>query len=266
MPVIGTRGGRAASGLGFNGDGFTPQALALFARMSPTPSPSRKVYINRLISSLVGAGVWSKLDMLQVYAADAQANALLNWVSTSYNASAVSSPTFTADRGFTGNGSSSYLDTGYNASLASGWTQNSHTFGRWLRSGTAGGTDFGAEDTLNLRGGYIQSNIGVDNYVTYDSGTTDSQSTSPIGNITVTRSIAGSFDVYKDGVFVTTKSAASRQAANLNMYALCRNLDSVASGFSDSQTMFVYAGAGMTGADILALQNALQAYKTAVGA
>lgn len=243
-----------------------PEAAAFIARLPTPPSNARKIVINNLFKALVVAGVLPKLDLLQIYAADTQANALINLPNSSYTATLVGSPTFTADRGFTGNGSSSYLDTGYNASLASGWTQNSHTFGRWLRSGTAGGTDFGAEDTLNLRGGYIQSNIGVDNYVTYDSGTTDSQSTSPIGNITVTRSIAGSFDVYKDGVFVTTKSAASRQAANLNMYALCRNLDSVASGFSDSQTMFVYAGAGMTGADILALHAALQAYMTAVGA
>ena len=49
MPVIGTRGNRAASGLEFNGDGFTPQALALFACMSPTPSPARKVLINQTI-------------------------------------------------------------------------------------------------------------------------------------------------------------------------------------------------------------------------
>ena len=266
MPVIGTRGNRAASGLGFNGDGFTPQALALFARMSPTPSPARKVLINQTIAALIGAGVWTKLDVLQIYAADAQANALLNWISSSYNSTAVNSPTFTADRGFTGDGVSAYLNTGYAASSGPKWGQNDHSFGRWLRTGPGGGgMDLGAYETATLKSAYVLSNVGAQ-YQVSDSGTLQTVNASVIGSVTATRTASGSFDIYKNGAFVTNVVAVSRAGSTLSMYVLAYNFDGGAATFSSNQLGAIYMGAALTAGDTLALHNALQAYMTGVGA
>jgi len=266
MPVIGTRGGRAASGLGFNGDGFTPQALALFARMSPTPSPARKVLINQTIAALIGAGVWTKLDVLQIYAADAQANALLNWISSSYNSTAVNSPTFTADRGFTGDGVSAYLNTGYAASSGPKWGQNDHSFGRWLRTGPGGGgMDLGAYEVGTLKSAYINSNV-TGSYISLDSGTQQLISSSPIGSVTINRSSSGSFDIYKSGTFVSNVSAVSRGGSTLNMYVLAYNFDAVAATFSTNQIGAIYIGQALSAGEISALHTALQNYMTGVGA
>ena len=51
--------------------------------------------------------------MLKVQAAHSSQAALLNWVSTSYPSSTVNSPTFTTDRGYAGDGVSSYVASGY---------------------------------------------------------------------------------------------------------------------------------------------------------
>jgi len=75
-----------------------------------------------LICGLVADGIYSKLDMLHIYATQDSVTALFNLVSsTNYNGVKNGAPTFTADRGFTGTNSSTtiYIDTGFNPSTAS---------------------------------------------------------------------------------------------------------------------------------------------------
>ncbi len=246
---------------------FRPETKALIARMSPTPSRPRQIVINRLITSLIRDGVWAKLDVLQVYAADAQANALLNWVSSSYNSTAVGSPTFTTDRGFTFNGTTQYLNTAYTPSTAALYAQNSHTLGRWLRSGASGNVgDIGARETATNKGATIASNAGGGAYTIVESGVSSSQATSPTANILLTRSAAGSFDIYKSGAFVANVTASSIAPPTIPVFVGALNLDSSADSLSANQYSAAYAGAALSAGEVLALQNALQAYMTAVGA
>lgn len=251
-----------------SGAGFTPQAQALFARMSPAPSAARKIIINQLIASLIAAGCWVKLDLLQVYAADAQANALLNWISASFNGTAVNSPTFTVDRGFRGDGSTSYIDTGYAAASGSKWAQNSHTFGRWLQSasGAGGGSDFGADEAATLRGAFTQSGTSAGNITTFDSGTLGSVTASVSGGAQIDRSSSGSYDIYLGGAFNSNVTGVSRAASSLNMYVCARNFDGSPSVFSLHRYAAVWAGASMTAYQIASLNSALATYMTAVGA
>ena len=72
--------------------------------------------------------------MLKVQAAHSSQAALLNWVSTSYPSSTVNSPTFTTDRGYAGDGVSSYVASGYVPSADSNWTSTDHSFGRVLNT------------------------------------------------------------------------------------------------------------------------------------
>lgn len=267
MPVLASRGARAATALGLAGDGFPPAALALFARMSPTPSPARKVLISQTIAALTIAGVWQKLDMLQVYAADTQANALLNWISGSYNASVVNSPTFTADRGFTSvSGTSSYVASGYTPSSGPKWGQNDHTFGRWMRTGPAGaGMDFGAYETATLNSATIFSNA-TGQYIVGDSGTAQNILADPLGSVIANRTASGSFDIYKNGAFVTNVSAASRSGTTLEMFVGAYNFDGVAGTYSQNQIGAVWTGQALSSTEIAALHTALQNYMTGVGA
>src|SRR4051812_5124572 len=84
------------------GRSYWSQSQALFARLTTQPTGQRKWLYNNLIRSLVQGGVWDKLDALYIFAAADQATALTNLRSSSFGATAVNSPTFTADSGFLG--------------------------------------------------------------------------------------------------------------------------------------------------------------------
>jgi hypothetical protein len=81
------------------------------------PSAGQQALQNQLVVDLKDAGVWSKLDTFAVFATDGDSDfALIDWKRlTQYTA--VNSPTFTSNGGFTGNGTSSYIDTNYNPSI-----------------------------------------------------------------------------------------------------------------------------------------------------
>lgn len=244
-----------------------PEAAAFIARLPTPPSNARKIVINNLFKALVVAGVLPKLDLLQVYAADTQANALLNWISGSYNASVVNSPTFTADRGFTAvSGTSSYVASGYTPSSGPKWGQNDHTFGRWMRTGPGGGgMDFGAYETATLKSATIFSNVSGQ-YIVGDSGTAQNILADPLGSIVANRSASGSFDIYKNGAFVTNVSAVSRVGTTLEMFVGAYNLDGAATTYSPNQIGAVWTGQALNSTEIAALHTALQNYMTGVGA
>jgi hypothetical protein len=81
------------------------------------PSAGQQTLQNQLVLDLKAGGIWSKLDTFAVFATDGDSDfALIDWKRlTDYTA--VNSPTFTADEGFTGNGTSSYVDNTYITSL-----------------------------------------------------------------------------------------------------------------------------------------------------
>ena len=268
MPVLASRGARAATAFGLAGDGFPPAALALFARMSPAPSPARKTLISQTISALIIAGVWQKLDLLQLFAADAQANALLNWIGNSYNSSVVNTPTFTTDRGFTGvPASTSYLRTGYTPSSGPKWGQNDHAFGRWLRTGPGGGGyDIGAFENATLKTATIISNVSGPQYHAGDSGGLVIINADPIGSVTVTRNNSSTYDVYENGSLASTVTSTSRAGPPLEMFALAYNLDGTPATITLNQVGAIWVGQALSAGEILALHNAIQNYMTGVGA
>jgi hypothetical protein len=99
------------------------QAILDYATMQgyTLPSEAQRLKQNTLLIALKDAGVWSKLDTFVNFATDgSSAFALIDWKRlTQYTA--VNSPTFTANEGFMGNGTSSYIDTNFNPS-----TQNTN--------------------------------------------------------------------------------------------------------------------------------------------
>jgi len=78
------------------------------------PSFEQQLLQEQLIVDLKDAGVWSKLDTFSVFATDGDINfALIDWVRlTDYTA--INSPTFTTNKGFNSDGTSSYIETNYN--------------------------------------------------------------------------------------------------------------------------------------------------------
>ena len=241
---------------------YLPEAQALFARMTTEPDATRKGLINTLIGSLITAGVWSKLDALYVMAAhDAQA-ARQNWIADAFNLTAVSSPAFTLDRGYQGDGSSSYLETGFNPTTATTpkFAQNSAHLSFWSRSsGQGNSVDIGnnnsviacrlANDTFARRCNGVNSATGAE---LNGSGLFLHTRTGPA----VGRAFVRGGSVLPDAISSTTPD-------NNSIRVLGR---SGAVSFSARQAAAASIGGALTDAEALAYFNALNAYLTATGA
>ena len=108
-----------------------------------TVSSTRERLVSDLIVGLKGAAVWPGLDRLWLHAAENGTQALID-LKARATATAVNSPTFTVDRGFTVNGTSSYLNLNLAANAAIYYTRDAASFGGWILGFTAGGgVDFG---------------------------------------------------------------------------------------------------------------------------
>src|SRR3569623_916049 len=140
---------------GQSGPTYSAEATALFARMSVQPDATRMGLSDACITSLMSNGVWTKLECLWMPAAHDSQAGRLNWVSSGNTISAVGSPTFTTDRGYTTNGSTSYLDTNFNPSTASVYALNGASVGCWCR------TESAANSSLVEMGALIATNRAV---------------------------------------------------------------------------------------------------------
>ena len=118
------------------------------------PSAGQQTLQNQLVVDLKAGGIWTKLDTFAVFATDANSNfALIDWIRLSQY-TAVNSPTFTTNEGFTGNGTSSYINTNWNPFLQGvNYQLNNASIGAWRFNNITSGASrlMGATTELSLR-------------------------------------------------------------------------------------------------------------------
>lgn len=247
---------------------FDVAASALIARMTTAPSQGRKVLINNLVVALRISGIWQKLDALYVFAADNSQAALLNWIADQYNASAVSAPTFTQDRGYAGDGAASYVDSTFNPTTASSpkFVQDSAYFGIWLRTNVQFASSIAG--FFSTTGTTIAPRLGTDELqgrINQVSGVTSSTT----GSVTdgskltgVSRSASDALRIAKNGVNVVTGTTTSAALAN----GALRFGNFGTGTYASHEFAAGIIGGNLTAGEELILYSALQAYMTAVGA
>jgi hypothetical protein len=123
------------------------------------PSASQQILQNQLVIDLKTGGIWSKLDTFGVFATDGDSDfALIDWIRLS-DYTAVNSPTFTTNQGFTGDGTSSYIDTNFNPST-SGVNYTLDDASRYFFPHALVGGTYRMDGTTNTRqNNMIRSNI-----------------------------------------------------------------------------------------------------------
>lgn len=246
------------------GDGLMmPQTLSLIARMSTKPSAGRAALIDSTIRRLISAGLWSKLVGLHVYAAHASDAAILNWVANN-SAAPVNSPTFTTDLGYTGNGTSSYLNTQLEQTLVA---QDNNALGVYLNTnvGTSS-VAFGAPSQF-IRPRSSSNTCDVRSSATTNDSTGATVTTS-VGLTSIGRSVSTGYKVYKNGVELASFTRASAApAAGRSMYTLAFNNSGTASNFSSQRVaMDFMASSAFTDEEHATFYTIMLAYLTAVGA
>lgn len=250
-----------------------PQTAAVVARMANAPSTSRKWLADRLVDSLVSAGVWAKLDALYILAApDAQA-ARLNWIGANYPLTEVNSPAFTANRGYASDGATSYLRTGYVPGSGTLFQRNAASFGCYFGGGGRRGLSMGAMSPPTYAGSHIAR------YAPEDFGYCALQLTEGsyaavvnysaflgTGLVSAARSSAASVSLYMNGALVETAAHPSDAIPDLEFYLLAINWVGTALINSTERMAAAFVGGALTAAEMAALHTALRAYLSAVGA
>jgi hypothetical protein len=246
---------------------YCQPAVSFFQRLATQPTAARKALYNALISSLVSAGVWSKLDALYVLAAADQATALTNLVQASYGATAANAPAFTADQGYVG-ANTKYIDTGFNptTALSPNYTRNDAAIFAWGSSVAAvGGCSFASVQTASAfpnSGEIVPRWTSGGFYAALNSAEVliASSPTDGSGLRTITRSDPSSITAYSNALSSGATAAASTAIANTTLALL---------GYSNSEayTATVYTagfGGSLTASEVTALYDALHAYLQAV--
>lgn len=174
------------------------ETQAIVDAMPVPPAFNLQILYNILVGELKDAGIWDKLDLLYILAVGAAGNALINWIDPGTDdLTAVNSPVFTANRGYTGDGVTSYLDTGIAGNALTNFLQNSAIAGIWALTDTLAPT---FDHTVDFLG---------------------SAPSLPSG-VTLTRASSGYDGSYFDssGVFQTATAGAARFTYNPSTLAL----------------------------------------------
>ncbi|MDP3494622.1 MAG: hypothetical protein Q8R82_16045 [Hyphomonadaceae bacterium] len=222
------------------------ETRALAARFSTPPTAVRMGQLNRLIRDLQLAGLYTNTKIKGLYllaAADAQA-ARQNIIENAVNLSVSGSPTFTADRGYTG-GASDGLTVSASADATN------HSAGFWINN-------------YNADSGYI--NTGGTNGYLRASSTQMAAKWSAVGevteNTTGAHSVMATVDAgvnlrfYKNGALVSTESAGG---GSISLGTIV-----IATGYSGRHAA-AHWGPNLTTGELAALYAALNTYLTSVG-
>lgn len=240
--------------------GYDPDASALFARFTTPPADARKTLINTLIVTLKAAGVWAKLDALYLMAAaDAQA-ARQNWIADQYNLTPISAPTFAADRGYTGDGVASYLDTGFIpiSAVSPKFVQNSASFGIWsLTAGLNNQQVMGNNNCVILPTSSTTASLRVNNSTASSTGA----NTTSDGFFAANRSGAAAETLRRNTSAIVTGAGASSAVDNASITILKRT-----ASFSSIQGSIGFIGSSQSTAESDAFYSANLTYLQAIGA
>lgn len=238
-----------------------PETTALVARMAAPPTASRARLIDALVSALVAAGIWDRLDMLMVAAAHHPQAALLNWRGVAYSpAIGGGSPVFVPDRGFYCDGLDDWIDTRFAPAAGVMFQQNDAVMGGWFRKGGRNaasplGTTSGSAVTLNPRGASDASASRLNGTTLVNGGAvaTGYGFTAVDRQGTTLRQFVGGAALGS-----ATGSSASRSAATIG-------LGRANGSFADGQFCAFAAGGSLSAAQHQVLHDAVRDYLAAVG-
>jgi hypothetical protein len=254
------------------GGGYSTEAQQFFDRITD-PGSTRKTHYATLIDGLVSDGIWTKLDALWITAADIAGNAVINLKSSSFSMTNHSA-TFEADRGYTGDGATAYIDTGYNPTTASGnFTTNAGHISAWGRTSRASATEalIGLGNSGTSYRSVLMPRFADFLYCTINSDSGGPQTfsnTSSNGFFVNNRSGLNAVQGYRNGSSLGTEAATSdaRAGPNANFALLANNEDGGRIWYTSDQIAAASIGGSLNATEVGNFYTRVQTYMTAVGA
>ena len=256
------------SGGGFDSD---YQAILDFATSEgyTLPSENQQILQNQLVLDLKSNGIWSDLDAFGVLATDGDSDfALIDWVRL-ITMTANSSPTFQSNLGYTGNGTSSFIDTLFSVSDGTNYQLSDSSFGVYYNNvltRTNNGIGMGFRDGPNNNSNGItpyDSNrliSGINNDEGFDLPSYSRKN----GYFMASRKNNTNYDTYVDGDFIKNVTRVETNSVSTNnFYLFSFNDAGNASAFSDDQILAFHFGSSLDGKEVI-LNTLITDYKNAI--
>jgi hypothetical protein len=247
------------------GVAFSPEYQAVLTEATAQgfnlPSAGQQAKQNTLMTSLISSGVFAKLDVLFVLANDGGSQfACINWKNPTGNkATLVSSPTFTTNQGFTGNGTSSFINTNFNAATQGvNYTLNNASRYAYVRTLVANRVIDGVDaSTANSTTTFVSANQRINQSGSNISASFDF-STSGAGMKSIHRTSSTSVTCYNDTTASSGLTATSTGLVTSNQVILRS-----ASSYGSHQISMYAMGASMI-SENTSLVNAFSTYLTSL--
>jgi hypothetical protein len=253
---------------------FSPtsaQSAAFLARATNVTNTADKTNYDTLITGLVNDGVWAKLDALYIFATVDRTTALLNLVGTSFSPLTENGTVnFSAAHGYTGDGSTFYLDTGWTPSSGGSiFALNSAHLGAYnLTSDTVSGANvpIGSNDgSGNQSVIYLQPTFGhMTGYMNGSSGVLLSAGNAQ--GYWIDSANSTTLGMSQNGGAMTTIAATPGGLPTTKLLIFATTTTGGAPGnFLGDQLSAVHFGSYLTNTDIANLSNRINTYMTAYG-
>lgn len=275
QPMLGPASGGISWAQGPPAVALDADAQAYIDAMTSAPDGDRETIINQFFLDIKGLGdfgtddIFSKLDVAYLLAAHDEQAGLLD-ITRGFDATAVNSPTFTVDRGFVSDGSTSFIDTTFiPSSDGVNFTLNDASFGVYLRTdGTSIGAH-GAQGGSNANRTLIQprqigdtATINVNGAVANDLVVS---MTTALGMMVARRTASNALQAFKNGVSVGSSAGAS-DALTPRVLIILAFRTIATSNHDIRQASFSFIASSLTATEQLNLFNAAEAYLDAIGA
>lgn len=262
--------GRIGGGGSVVAAAYDPDAVTYFNAMTVQASDTRKGLINDMIVGLKADGVWSKLDLLYLLASHDSQAALLNAKApATFTATPTGGTTFTTDRGYTANGSTGYLGTGFNPSTAPtpNWTQPSASLFAWVNAATSNTASTApvlgsiTQATVHLRPWVASQDVSVRINLAVN-GLFTGTITSRLGSRAASRTFSLT-SAQMNGAAIGTPISFDTVGNTNSELAILR--DNTLFNGNDRVPLAAFGGA-LSGAEMTALHTRSQTFLTAIGA
>lgn len=224
------------------------------------------------INGLDTNSLYTKFDLLYLFAAENTTNALLNIPNATYNGISHGSPNFVSDRGFTGvSGSSTvYIDTGLAVSGGGlSFTQNNAHVSIWNNTNAShsGDVALGTGNSATTITEVYPNSAGV-SAMYVNNGSYTGSGTSP-GDVRglwlASRTGSTNVDVYHNGSNFYSDTNTSGVVASGNLFILSNSTVGVATGGGAFQLSAASVGSKLTSSEEVVFYTLLRNYMTTVG-
>lgn len=247
---------------------YDTDAQAYFTANTAITSSADKNAINDFYVGLKSDAIYSKIKSMFLWKWNGATFDKWNLVNPQDLDSAfrcVFSTGFThSNSGITGNGTSAYIDSFFNASLVSGISQNSFSFGfysRTLRTALSRFA-FGGNDT-RTNALLMRTNTNLAQYTVNGNTNTNVSNTDTTGFFQVSR--INSTQIIAGRNSYTTYTNSSSGLTNLKLYFFARNNNGSVSGYEIVQSPFGYTAEGLTLAEMNNFYNRVNTLMTYFG-